>query len=417
MSSDVIAITETVKEFLNRKGTVKLNRDGRVTTGTLSNPTEKQCGYGYVAFLGTRRPKPTMSVAQLLAAIRDAHPTELIKEVYPTKHCVGCGGPSWNFALYEARGHSTCKKCGTVNKIAQENVGSWNLGDDGKAMRHGWNFTPGMTHHDTECRKNGKIHTLPGQRIPARQREHFARANKIDAIADSFHFDAAECIGRQAKTKNRMFYRNVHGKDDTDDVNKMPHGKATFAAACFYAAVLEFEKRHQHKTPCSLPAIQEVAQAHRDHKNGRATRDVTIIKIIEYIRKLKDAGLCNAPIPHPDARTLSFHPKSSAVAHARMAIFNGCKPTTFYLPTRGPWGITLEDTEHGVLVFGAVKSSGAAFAAGVRKGDYMFRLNKTVVDCDMSSKSFKTWAERVREQESKKTVIEVTIMRKKKSSV
>jgi len=417
MQSDDVAATETVKEFLKRNGTVEMNRDGRVTTKTLASPTEKQAGYGYVAFLGTRRPKFSMTVEQLSAAIRAAHPSELIKEVYPTKHCVGCGGPSWNFAIYKERGHSTCKKCGTVNKMAQENVGSWNLGEDGKAMRHGWNFTPGMTHQDTECRKNGKLHTLPGQRIPARQREHYARARKIDAIVGSFHFDAVQSIGRLAKTKNRLYYRRVHGKDDTDDACKMPHGKATFAAACFYAAILEFEKQKQHKTPCSLPAIQEVAQAHRDHKHGRATRDVTIIKIIEYVRKLKLAGFCNAPIPHPDAKTLSFHPKSSAVAHARMAIFNGCKPATFYLPTRGPWGITLEDTEHGVLIFSGVKSDSAAFVAGIRKGDYMFQLNKTVLDCDISSRTFKNWAETVRKQECKKPVIEVTIMRKKKSSV
>lgn len=416
---DSVGVSETVAEFMARGGVVKMNRNGRATTQSMLIPSEGQAGHGYFVQIGTRRANKNVTVEQVRTALAQASPDAVIVELYPTRFCVHCSGPSWNFIHDARRGHSTCKKCGTVNKLFQDNLGTLHLNDDGKANKNHWNITPGMDHNDTETRRNGKRIPTAGLRIKSHKRNYWRIRKKIDHISDEWHFQGIDKLITRAKAKLRIYYYKVHTthESEDDEKSKMPHGAAALAAACFYVSVLELEHRLGHKTPCTLPAIQESAQAARDHKSGRTTRDVTIVKILKYADILQRAGLCSVSVPHHNAETLRFTAKSSDLQHARMAIFNDCTPARFHLPASGPWGITIGDSKQGILYIESIKTSGKAFAAGIRKGDYLFQVEKETVEYSLNPQRFQTWVGALREKKSKKPVLELTIMRKKKNSV
>lgn len=416
---DVVAVTETIGEWRKRKGVVQTGYNGRPTTFSMVEGPEEQVKQGYVSKLGHRPAKNGATPQQILLAFKHAQDNEIITEVYPRRFCVHCKSPSWNFAVRTEAGHSTCKKCGTVNRnpAVYENLGTLHLNDSGKANKGMWNITPGMTHHDTMAYKNGKPVPAFRQRTKAHRRNFRRIQEKIEDIAQEWHFGAMENIIKSAKSKLRAYYNIVHSQTDkTKEVRKMPHGAAALAAACIYAAVLEFEQKRECKTVCTLPAIQESAQSVRDHKHGRMTRDVTDHKIIRYTKLLKNHGICTARIPHISAETLRFHPRSSAMEHARMAMFNRCAPARFHLPAKGPWGITIEDSKQGVLYIASVKTDGKAFAAGIRKGDCIFQVNRQVAHSKLKPATFPRWVQELKSKNNKPTV-ELTIMRKKKNSV
>ena len=226
---------------------------------------------------------------------------------------------------------------------------------------------------------------------------------------------AMESIINSAKAKLRNFYYTIHDGTENDNNIKLPHGGAALAAACFYVSVLEFENRVQTKTVCTLPAIQESAQSVRDCKANRQTRDVTEIKILKYAKRLHEYGLCAVKVPEIGAQTLQFKPKSASLQHARMAIFNQCHPTRIFLPLNKSWGMRIGDTKQGVLYIAAVKSTGEAFTAGIRKGDYICQMNKEHIDIDYTPKKFETYVKSLKGKKSTKNIVEITIMRKKKN--
>mgnify|MGYP001185681665 CR=1 FL=1 len=425
---DTIAVTETVGEWRARGGVVKMNESKRPTTLSLSkgsSPAIRACKrayqlrFGYIQKLGSKNALKNITPQQVLKAFKHASDKTIITEIYPTRFCINerCRAPSWNFIKFEHKGHSTCKKCGTCNRIEQEHLGSLHLNDDGHANKSKWTITPGMSIHDIEVRKNGKTIVSQGQRVKSHRRNFWRIQKKIDDIAHDWHFGAIENMIKSAKAKLSKYYYRVHSDTDSDDMRKMPHGAAALAAACFYAAVLEYEQRLGVKTVCTLPAIQESAQAARDHKSQRITRDVTDTKILKYTRMLRQCGLCNAKVPHIGAETLRFHPKSSALEHSRMSIFNECAPTRFHLPMNKPWGITIEDSKKGVLQIKSIKTDGNAFAAGIRKGDYIFQVNRELADYKLNPVSFQRWVQDMKRKSPKKPMLELTIMRKKKINV
>lgn len=419
LSPDDFAVVETVAEFRKRNGTITKNRYGRPTSLTWSKtskkpPLEKQYGSGHIIRIGNRKPLKTVTVSQILQALKVANPSDKIVEIYPTRFCKLCGAPSWFFMDFERRGHSTCTKCGGVNKIAQENI-NLHLNDDGVSNKNQWDITPGMSARDTSLERRGK--TI-GKKPTSHKRNYWRVRGKVEAIANDFNFLAIEGIIKRAKAKLQKFYYSIHDEDEQpedDNKRKMPHGGAALAAACFYAAVLEFERRVGYKTVCTLPAIQESAQSVRDLKYGRTTRDVTDIKILRYTKMLQNNGLCTAPVPQIGAKTLQFHPKSSALEHARMAIFNACARTNFHLPTDKTWGMQVGDTKQGVLYIESVHSSGEAFKAGIRKGDYIFQVAKQLIHFEMNPTKFAKMVSTIKAKSSTVPVIEFTIMRKRKN--
>ena len=413
---DMVVVTESVGEWRERNGVVQTNAEGRVTTQSYQKGSAVQRKHGYVTKLGYKNAKKTISTAQLVAALKCADYDTLISEIYPTRFCVNCEEPAWNFIDYPERGHSTCKRCGTCNKshAASEHFNLHLSDETQKSNKNMWNFTPGMNPNDTETRCKGKVVMSYGKkRVKSHKRNYWNIRKKIDQICEEWHFAAIEGIVRSAKAKLRSFYYSIHSDDDSDD-KKMPHGTADLAASCVYAAVLEFEQRVGYKTACTLPAIQESAQGIRDLKSNRKTRDVTDVKIIRYTNMLKNAGLCAASVPHIGAETLRFHPKSSALQHSRMALFNECMTTRFHLSAVGPWGITISDTKKGVLVIDSVKTDGSAFEVGIRKNDYIFQVDRNTVTSDFNPVTFQTWVQKIRKATDKPTV-EFTIMRKKQN--
>ena len=227
-----------------------------------------------------------------------------------------------------------------------------------------------------------------------------------------------ESLVKSAKNKLRLFYKSIHPRNEEDEYaeqshEKLPHGGAALAAACFYVTILEFEYRTRQRTICTLPAIAEFAQTLRDKKVGRQTRDVTENVILRYANRIKRRGYCSVRIPKLGAKTLQFQPKSASLEHARMAIFSQCIPFRFALPKDQRWGIDIKDTKQGVLVIDSVNTMQAAFSAGLRKDDYIFELNRSVVGVSVSPNLLETQVKKLRQQKEKR-VIEVTIMRKKK---
>lgn len=293
---------------------------------------------------------------------------------------------------------------------------SRHLNDDEKVNKNQWNCTPGMDVNDTVLiNKNGKRLQQGSQRIKSHQRHYWSCRTIIDSIANTWHFEAAEYMATRAKAKCKKFYYRVHTNTHEQDDNpqqKMPHGQAQFAAACFYAAVLEFEHSRRVKTACTLAAIQESANWDVNFKRGRKTRPVTVDVIIRYVKLLKKHYLCQAPIPEITADTLSFQSKDTKKEHARLAIFNKCQRTIIHLPSDKPWGMSVGDTEDGVLYVENVVGNSEAFKAGLKKGDYFFQIENDIIGVEYTPTTFGQLV--VQQKTRDKPHIKLSIMREKK---
>jgi len=415
MSNEMIR-TEKVSDFRERKGKLYANRYGRMTSNTFRCCSKQQRGTGRICSIGPRQVTSKISASQMRTFLKNCSGDLMITEVYPTRFCgnVRCEAPSRFFLDFERRGHSTCSKCGTVQKMKQNKMGTLHLGDDEKANKTMWNVTPGMSARDCSLMKKGKRLQIGTQRIKSHQRHYWSARKKIEFIADKFNFMAAELIIKNAQHKCKKYYYSVHNEQSIDDDNnyKMPHGKAQFAAACLYAAVLEFETSRGFKTPATLPVIIESAQWEVDRKSNRKTRDVTAEVIIKYLGLLKKRNLFEATIPEITAKTLRFKSKDSELEHARLAIFNKCDPTIITFSSKESWGIKVGDTNQGLLYIESVRGDSTAFQAGLRKGDYLFQFENETVNINLTPRDFEKMV--IEAKKSEKKFIKVGIMREKK---
>jgi len=414
--SDEMMKSEKVSDFRKRKGKLYKNKYGRMTSNTFRHCSQQQRGTGRIFSIGPRQVTKKITPQQISDFLKDCSTELMITEVYPTRFCGNerCEAPSRFFVDFERRGHSTCSKCGTVQNLKQSKMGTLHLGDDEKANKSMWNVTPGMSARDCSLMKRGKRLQIGSQRIKSHQRHYWAARKKIEFIADKFNFMAAELIIKNAQHKCKTFYYSIHNENSLDDDNhyKMPHGKAQFAAACLYAAVLEFEKSRGFKTPATLPVIIESAQWEVDRKNDRKTRDVTAEVIIKYLGLLKKRNLFQATIPEITAKTLRFKSKDAELEHARLAIFNKCNPTTITLSSKESWGIKVGDTNQGVLYIESVRGDSAAFQAGLRKGDYLFQFENKTINIISTPRDFEKMV--LTAKKSEKEFIKVGIMREEK---
>jgi hypothetical protein len=413
---DEIMKYEKVSDFRKRKGKLYQNKYGRITSNTFRHCSQQQRGTGRICSVGPRQVTKKISPQQISDFLKDCSGDFQISEVYPTRFCGNdrCGAPSSFFIDFERRGHSTCSKCGTVQKMQQNKMGTLHLGDDEKANKSMWNVTPGMSARDCSLMKKGKRLQIGTQRIKSHQRHYWTCRKKVELIADKFNFMAIELIIKNAQHKCKKFYYSVHNETSIRDDNhyKMPHGKTQFAAACLYAAVLEFETSRGLKTPATLPVIIESAQWEVDRKSDRKTRDVTAEVIIKYLGLLKKINLFQATIPEITAKTLRFKSKDAELEHARLAIFNKCVPTTVTLSSKESWGIKVGDTNQGVLYIESVRGDSAAFEAGLKKGDYLFQFEKKTVKINSTPRDFEKMV--IEAKKSEKEFIKVGIMREKK---
>ena len=416
--SDTIDTTLTKVQFLEKKGQLISNGECRPYVCLPKRWHNAHDGkFSYICQIGTRRVLKEDTCQLLMNIISKAPDSLQIHSRHPTRFCTNCKFPSWCFVSHERQGHATCRQCGTCQRLKQNNF-SLRLTNDGVSDKSQWEHTPGMSHRDCVLLKKGKRLKIAGQKPKSHLRNYWRIRGKVEGIAQDWHFVAIESLIKSAKAKLKRFYYSIHNDEIVcDDEGKLPHGGAALAAACFYCAVLEFENRVGYKTPCTLPAIQESAQAVRDKRSGRRCRDVTDAKILKYSSMLKRYGLCVALIPQIGAETLRFHPKSAALEHARMAIFNECHPVRFHLPTAESWGISVGDTKQGVLYIERCTSTGNAWKQGVRKGDYIFQMERETLDIEFTPNKFALRIQNLRQRLVDKPVIELTIMRKKKNEV
>jgi len=422
---DQFAVCETVGAYRKRKGVPRLNDTGRVTLDTFSRCTKRQSGRGYlfkICIVSTgveKRATKTTSLEATIALLKTCSDDDVIYEIYPTRFCTNprCGKASWSFLHFPHKGHSTCTYCGHTQKLVQSNMDDRHLGDDEKVNKSMWNCTPGMTVNDCMIKKKGKRIQIASQRIRSHMRHFWYCQRTIDDIADDFYQrmgSSVETIAKRAKSKCKRFYYAIHDGVRSDNHRKMPHGKVQFAAACFYAASLEFAQKLRVRTACSLVAIQESASTLVDYRADRKTRDVTVAVIIRYTKMLKAWDLCDAVIPEITADTLRFKSANTEKEHTRLAIFNKCRQTMIHLPSHKPWGIQLGDTERGVLYVESVAGDSAAFKAGVQKGDYLFQVEGVVIGVEYTPETAGKLIVRLKQTMATTPYIKVNIMREKK---
>ena len=410
-----VAIRETVGAYRKRKGTATRNDTGRVTVRAFDRCSNRQLGRGYLLSIRGKRAKTNATPSQVTAFLKSCDDTDTIVEIYPTRFCVNprCGKSSWQFKKFPLAGHATCMACGFAQKLVEHNMDSRHLGENEKVNKSMWNCTPGCDVHDTMLtnRKGGRIQ-IGGQRIRSHQRHFWGILADIDNIAEAWQFPAMEMISRRAKQKCKRVYYTIHDGTVHDNHRKMPHGQAQFAAACLYAAILEFERQRRGKTPCTLTAIQESASKCVFRKRERKTRDVTVAIILRYTKMLQRWNLCSAAIPDITADTLRFASNHTGKEHTRLAIFNRCQRNTILLPADEPWGLEVGDTEHGVLYVENVSGQSAAFQAGLLKGDYIFQVEDDTIGVEYTPASFASYIGQLKQQN--KSHVKVTVMREKK---
>lgn len=384
--SERMYVPETIEEFNARNGAIVSTIDNRFTSDSLkfskckTNDKSKKVGSGYIVQIGDVSITKRTKIRTINRLLQESSPTVKIVEMYPTRFCSNCRRSSWQFVEMERNGHATCRGCGTVQHSSKSNVGTLYLNDDGHSNKSMLEFTPGMDLHDTCLTKNGKRMDGGNQRPTSHLRNYWRIQKKVDGIAQFWHFVGIDSIVASAKHKLKKFYHMIHDSVSSDNSRKMPHGGAALAGACFYCAVLEFEKRTGYKTVCTLPAIQEMAQTEVDRSKCRKTRDVTDLVLLKYAKILQNRGICHAIVPQIGAETLKFTSTSAGLEHSRMALFSECQPVKFHLPSKASWGLTIGDTHDGVLYVDNVETNGAAWNSGLRNGDYIFQLQgKTVV--------------------------------------
>lgn len=410
--SEKIGQVFTKAKFKHQSGKIVSNLSKRPAVSFPVHFRTKHDGeYSYLVRIGDHTITKTMPLEHVAKILTSAPETAHISVMHPTRFCSNCKRPSSYFIDRERAGHSTCTGCGVVQKLHQSKF-SLRLNDDGKANKSQWEHTPGMTHHD--CRITTRKGRTLGRKPKSHERNKWRIRAKIEEIANEWHFQATESIIARSKLKLDVFYRRIHphNEDDDDNSNKLPHGGAALAAACFYCSILEFEERVRYKTPCTLPLIQESAQQCRDQKSGRKCRDVTNAKILKYSRMLQKHGLCSAMVPTIGAESLLFHPRSASLQHARMAIFNGCYIVKFYLPTKNKWGIRVKDTNQGVLVLESCSTDDIAWKTGLRKGDHLFQVDGETIDIDFTSKKLEKKILSLK-KDPLKTAVCIIIMRRK----
>ena len=408
---DMISVGLMKMDFTKRGGSFALNRDKRPYYVFKNwKPHEDYSEYSYLHSIGGQHVKKTTTLRECEMMLSKISSCSELIIIHSTRKCNNCGRPSWSFVKFEHKGHSTCRGCGVVQRLIQHKF-SLRLGEDGTANKSQWDHTPGQDARDCA------ITTRNGRRMfiknPSHRRNWFRIAGKIEDLTHDWHFGAIESMIKSAKSKLKRYYYIIHDESHSHH-GKFPHGGAAFAAACFYCAVLEFENRVGHKTPCTLPRIQEYAQGCRDKKNNRKCRDVTNKKILDYARRLRRLNLCSVKIPDANAETLCFQPQSAAKEHARMALFNKCEPLRIHLPSKESWGIKVGTSDSGCLYIESVSPDGNGWRRGIRNGDYLFQVNGDILGIDYTPKKIERLILSMRDPSYTKPVVELSLMRKKK---
>ena len=404
------------RDFVSQQCKVVHNREGRAAVMFPLKYSRKNNGeYSFIKQVGDQVITKQIHFSKVSELISRVPGETEIVFMHATRFCVNqrCGRPSSYFVDRERQGHSTCTGCGTVQRLCQ-NKFSLRLTDDGVANKSQWNHTPGMSHRD--CQITTRKGRMLCKKPKSHQRNKWRIRRKIEDILHDWHFMAIESIIRCAKAKLDIFYRHVHpdDEDEADNQFKLPHGGAALAAACVYCSVLEFESRVGYKTPCTLPALQESAQQCRDQKQGRKCRDVTNEKILRYSKLLRKHELCSVEIPTIGAESLLFHPKDAALQHARMALFSDCYPVKFHLRKDESWGLKVRDTKQGVLTIDSCDPNKMAWKIGIRKEDYIFQVGSETIDISYTLKKFETTILELKKIVDNSSVLQLTIMRKKK---
>jgi len=385
--------------FRARGGQLSLNYDGRITSGSAKLDVWNRInqgdpyiggtpvGLGRVQRIGEHNVTKKTSLDEANAMLNNCQGADEIHETYATNFCKNenCRRSADTFVNDESRNQSTCVGCGFAQIMASAKF-SRSMNDQGDVDRSQYNHGPANAKlGDTVGCPRPSSHTKPYHEL-----NYIRIDKKISGIADAFPyppFAGLKTIERSAHDKLKTFYYNLHPEDADDNDLKMPHGGAAFAAACFYAATLEFEANpcrgiNGTKTQATLAVICEYAQSEvdrkRDHRGICTTRKVTPLVILRRTQDLGD--LCQAKIPALTSQSLLWTSDTSAKEHGRMALFKECgAPKPLYLPKKGEFGLQIEDTGQGALVVCRVDNDKIAYRQGFRVGDYILFFQAELV--------------------------------------
>lgn len=403
-------VKETKAAFLARGGAISVNNDGRLTSDSAKFDDWNRVnqgrpyisgvpvGLGRLTQIGDLEVGRNTSIEVVTAKLASCHGAEEIHEVYTTRFCKNdsCRRSSDTFINDERINDSVCTKCGFTQNMSSAKF-TRSMNDAGVIDRSQYNHGPA----------NAKLGDTVGcprstHKKPYHEQNYHRIDGKIRGIAEMFSpgFAGLDWIEKSARAKLKSFYYNTHDDSESEHNQNMPHGGAAFAAACFYAAKLEFEanpRRAGEKTPATLALIHRFAESEVDkkfdHLGNRTTRSVTPLIILRYTELLGD--LCQAEIPALSADSLLWTPKTSDKEHGRMALFKKCgRPENLYLPKNEQLGFRVEDTGHGALVISQVDNDKIAYQQGFRAGDYILlfqgELVKATDTLDMFEKKMMT---------------------------
>lgn len=415
MTSRYKLISETKLAFLQRAGKLIGNGEKRYTTRSSHSRSQSRqsrslIGLGYIIKIGTKKIGFNFSIGEV-RKILDRLPSDgIIIEQYTTDFCKNCRRSASNFVVDSISNHQVCTGCGVCSPINTSNYGSNHLDDDGNADNNAYCFAPPDTELGETCQQDLV------RRVPSHKRNYWRIDNKIKGIINMFWaFNGLQSILCSARAKLLQFYKNTHENfDGSDNQRKMPHGGAAFAAACIYAAVLEFEAvGHHGPTVATLSVIHHYALTEVDKKyDGKVciTRELTVLHILRLTNRLVAAGLCKATVPDFNAQSLLYTPETSKAEHLRMALFDNCGcPQTIILPKNVSLGFGIKDTEKGALVIASVVSGGVAFQRGLRRGDLILTLEGESIPATETKASFGLKFKAA--QKKKKDVFRLEIMR------
>ena len=157
-------------------------------------------------------------------------------------------------------------KCGAVQRSVRSHMRRGRLTESGKINMRGLDFTPNMKTSDSSLKRKRKCGSdeddlVNIKKLKSRKRTLYKRLKIIKHITECHYWEGIGKVKRNASEKMISLYNIIHNPDGKTDMTcKQWDGDALTAAACVYAAKLEFEQsRHGMRSPLTLGIIQHQA--------------------------------------------------------------------------------------------------------------------------------------------------------------
>lgn len=325
-------------------------------------------GIGRVTRVGRNPIRPNDTEEYVQGLIDNLQDHELIVECYSTHYCHGTSCKSGatcffdTFRRNDKTSESSCMGCGTVTKLVTY-LSTNSRNDEGKvdreAANHGPADAPLGSSTSGQSKKNKPAHKTRCEKIDRTIKNELSQISDVTVM--NHIIKRASCILWD-------LYNKIHppiSYEKDDNICNMPQGEAETAAACFYAAKIEYEKRMKTVTQITMPP---------------GVNNTKVLKICELLIKHQ----CIAQNLGPALRNGQNH--ATNALRERSRIFQTLGPEKkIILSKKMPAGFEIEEIKPGVLKVIEVPRKGQAHKKGLRQGDFIiaFENNEISVTCTL----------------------------------